>query len=130
MILVAVSEHARPAHRDRGWRIRAACAGVPVEAFFPHKTVREVPALIERVCVSCPVRGSCLAEALLFHEKGVWGGTTEVQRKALRRRYRRDSCPACGPSIVIPYLDCQVCTACGLSWLATKARNSAGLVPA
>jgi WhiB family redox-sensing transcriptional regulator len=134
LVLVAVSERARPDERDRGWRSRAACAGADVEEFYPHKAIRQVPPLVERVCVSCPVRGSCLAEALLHHEKGVWGGTTETQRSALRRRYRRDSCPVCGPSIVVPLTaegrEVQVCTSCGLTWLALRARNSAGLVPA
>ena len=39
------------------------------------------------VCVACPVRTECLAEALDGRiEFGVWGGMTERERRALLRR--------------------------------------------
>jgi WhiB family redox-sensing transcriptional regulator len=41
----------------------------------------------KQVCQSCPVRTECLAEALDNQiEWGVWGGTTERERRALLRR--------------------------------------------
>ena len=39
------------------------------------------------VCLSCPVRTECLADALDNRiEFGVWGGMTERERRALLRR--------------------------------------------
>lgn len=36
----------------------------------------------------CPVRESCLIFALTNNEKdGIWGGTTEVQRRVIRKKY-------------------------------------------
>ncbi|MBA2558586.1 MAG: WhiB family transcriptional regulator, partial [Propionibacteriales bacterium] len=33
------------------------------------------------VCVRCPVRRSCLAQAILGDEQGLWGGLTRRQRR-------------------------------------------------
>jgi len=38
--------------------------------------------------VVCPVREQCLLFALTNNEKyGVWGGTTEITRKAIRKKF-------------------------------------------
>jgi WhiB family redox-sensing transcriptional regulator len=38
------------------------------------------------ICLECPYRGRCLQYALENPElQGIWGGTTEYQRKALRK---------------------------------------------
>jgi hypothetical protein len=85
------------------------------------------PAELQELCNGCPVRAACLLDALVRGEQGIWGGTTEVQRRLLKRHYRRSSCPGCG-SDVVPILDLvQVCVACGLSWLATKIRTRDGV---
>lgn len=42
------------------------------------------------LCMACPIMGPCLQWALEHHEKGIWGGLDEGQRKALLgRRVRR-----------------------------------------
>ncbi len=42
---------------------------------------------VKTVCMSCPVRTECLADALDNRiEFGVWGGMTERERRALLRR--------------------------------------------
>lgn len=122
-----------PATRELDWRRFAACAGLPQEEreqFYPAQNTPVVPPEVRKICEGCPVRPKCLLEALVFNERGIWGGTTEAQRRALRRRYKRASCPSCGPALIVPYNDRQACTSCGLSWIATRARNSAGLIPA
>ncbi|MEV0036445.1 WhiB family transcriptional regulator [Streptomyces sp. NPDC050804] len=66
------------------WGTRAACAGTDAEALFgdPEHQIRA-----KAVCVTCPVRTDCLAHALDHRlEFGVWGGTTERERRSLLRR--------------------------------------------
>ena len=72
-----------------------ACSKVDPELFFPQEvefsdgTVRSSYTNIaeaKNVCSSCSLTVDCLAYALKNNELGVWGGTTEEQRKALRRR--------------------------------------------
>jgi WhiB family redox-sensing transcriptional regulator len=41
------------------------------------------------VCAGCPVRSACLVFALERDLEGVWGGTTEDERRALRAADRR-----------------------------------------
>jgi WhiB family redox-sensing transcriptional regulator len=64
------------------WQDQAACAGMDVELFYPV-TSEPAPQTrhVLRVCASCPVRESCLAEALDRGERyGIWGGTLPEQR--------------------------------------------------
>lgn len=69
---------------DGTWREAALCAQTDPEAFYPDKggSTREALA----VCRRCPVQGPCLEYALVHDERfGIWGGTTERQRRRLRR---------------------------------------------
>lgn len=82
-------------HLAQDWRHKAACADgkTDLELFFPPGTrgasnesqIEEAKA----VCRNCEVRRDCLATALEGKEQGVWGGTTDEEREALRRRNRR-----------------------------------------
>ncbi|HEV7647286.1 MAG TPA: WhiB family transcriptional regulator [Actinophytocola sp.] len=78
-------------HTD--WRHRAACRDTDPELFFPISAVgpgARQAAEAKAVCARCPVREQCLRYALdngLDH--GVFGGTTERERRALTRRTRR-----------------------------------------
>jgi WhiB family redox-sensing transcriptional regulator len=77
------------------WRHRASCDGENPELFFPVGT--DGPALLQianakTVCRRCPVSAECLRWALERGEDaGVWGGTTEEERRALQRRRSRIS---------------------------------------
>jgi len=72
------------------WRHRAACRDEDPELFFP--VGNSGPALVQiaeakTVCNRCPVAAQCLAWALdSGQEYGVWGGVSEVELRALRRR--------------------------------------------
>jgi len=67
------------------WRARAACRNLDTEIFFPDSEADAGPAL--SVCATCPVRNECLDWAIATRQHdGVWGGTTESERKRIRRR--------------------------------------------
>ncbi|MFF1874313.1 WhiB family transcriptional regulator [Streptomyces sp. CB03911] len=75
------------------WRDRARCRDLDPELFFPLGNTG--PALrqaeeAKAVCHTCPVRERCLAWAVeTGQEAGVWGGTSEDERRALKRRAAR-----------------------------------------
>ncbi|MGA4847452.1 WhiB family transcriptional regulator [Streptomyces sp. G5(2025)] len=74
------------------WLQRAACVDEDPDLFFPVGTtgpaLRDLAAA-KRVCARCPVSGQCLAWALRTGQTaGVWGGTCEEERAALRGETR------------------------------------------
>ncbi|MDH6612525.1 WhiB family redox-sensing transcriptional regulator [Streptomyces sp. SAI-208] len=75
------------------WRERAACRDVDPDLFFPIGTAGLTLVQIDEakaVCARCPVRERCLQWALAVGQvEGVWGGTTESERRAARRRSAR-----------------------------------------
>ena len=80
----------------RDWRHFAACRegeGIDPELFFPIGT--SGPALIQileakAVCRRCPVSDECLQFALRSgQDSGIWGGMSEDERRALKRRHAR-----------------------------------------
>jgi WhiB family redox-sensing transcriptional regulator len=69
------------------WMRHAACRGIDPELFFPHRG--EDTRSPKAVCRRCPVRRACLDYALDTGERfGVWGGTSETDRRRLRREGR------------------------------------------
>lgn len=66
------------------WASAAACRqGKPDELFVKGAEQHKA----KTVCVACPVRAECLAEALDNGiEWGVWGGLTERERRAILRK--------------------------------------------
>lgn len=58
------------------------CGGTDVDLFFRDDVRSQQKAL--SLCAQCPVQKVCLSYALDNEEYGVWGGTTESQRVALR----------------------------------------------
>lgn len=61
------------------------CAGIDPDLFFPERgaSTREAKA----VCFGCVAREGCLEHALANGEKfGIWGGTSERERRRLRRQ--------------------------------------------
>ncbi|MFV2119796.1 WhiB family transcriptional regulator [Streptomyces sp. Act-28] len=74
-----------PADAEPSWRETALCAQTGPELFFPEpgSSTREAKSL----CGMCEIREACLEYALTHDERfGVWGGLSEQERYALRRR--------------------------------------------
>ena len=75
------------------WRHRAACLEEDPELFFPIGDTG--PALVQieqakNVCRRCPAMEECLRWALESgQDAGVWGGMSEEERRALKRRAAR-----------------------------------------
>lgn len=66
------------------WHPAAACRGTKPELFYPLRGEPTAPA--KAVCATCPVIVDCLNYALSNHETfGIWGGTSERERRRLRR---------------------------------------------
>jgi WhiB family redox-sensing transcriptional regulator len=72
------------------WRHRAACRDEDPELFFPIGTTGPALGQIEEakaVCRRCDVVSDCLTWAIESgQDAGVWGGLSEDERRALKRR--------------------------------------------
>lgn len=74
---------------------RAACGSADPELFFPEGNSENLVVQLQieaakTVCRRCPVRTACLDWAEDTGQKfGVWGGTTEKEREAMRRRKQK-----------------------------------------
>jgi len=75
------------------WRHKAACLTEDPELFFPIGNTG--PALVQieeakAVCRRCDVVDQCLRWAIeTGQDSGVWGGLSEDERRALKRRTAR-----------------------------------------
>lgn len=77
---------------ETAWRENASCLQYPAVLFFgvddsespAERRLREDKA--KRICATCQVRRQCLEYALTTREPyGIWGGLTELERKARLR---------------------------------------------
>lgn len=81
-----ITRHAtRPASRN--WRRSAACQGVDEETVFSTRLTEQ--ARVKGICRGCPVRSTCLTDAMSYEAGyymswGVQGGLSDLQRIALR----------------------------------------------
>ncbi|MFC8515528.1 WhiB family transcriptional regulator [Streptomyces sp. NPDC057257] len=69
------------------WAERAVCRGRDVNEFFT--TDRRRVQQIKNLCDSCPVKQSCLAEAMRAEDgarHGIFGGLTAAERTELAGR--------------------------------------------
>lgn len=79
---------------DLSWQARARCRDEDPELFFP---VGEGPGSTEQVrvaksvCARCPVQIKCLDFALAYPQIGVWGGTTDEERREMHRQAGRST---------------------------------------
>lgn len=68
------------------------CSTADPELYFPEKGsggqgIIEIK-MAKRICSSCPYKAECLSWAVANDEIGIWGGTTQKERRALRRQRR------------------------------------------
>jgi WhiB family redox-sensing transcriptional regulator len=71
------------------WRLTAACRDTDPDLFFPVGTTGPALEQIEqakKVCRECLSSQECLEFALATNQdSGVWGGTSEEERRKLRK---------------------------------------------
>ena len=69
----------------KDWREEALCAQADPEAWHPAAAgISGQPA--KRICAKCPSKVECLDEALSGEMvTGIWAGTSEHERRAMRR---------------------------------------------
>lgn len=76
---------------DHSWRDQAQCRDTDPDLFFPVGTTGPALEQIENakaVCRQCGVQENCLEYALATNQdNGVWGGTSEEERRQLRKQY-------------------------------------------
>ena len=81
------------------WRHNAVCRDEDPELFFPIGTSGLAIAQVaeaKMVCNRCPVVSECLNWALTSgQDAGVWGGMSEDERRALKRRNARTRARTC-----------------------------------
>ena len=91
MIAQRVAKRAPDPDPDLSWRRDASCRDTSPELFFPIGTTGQAIDQIEAakaVCMGCPSRVPCLEFALgTNQDSGVWGATSEEDRRHLRRTY-------------------------------------------
>jgi WhiB family redox-sensing transcriptional regulator len=89
--LKCVPTMTKETHMD--WREKSACLTVDPELFFPVGNTGPALDQIEKakqVCAQCPVIENCLQYAMDSNQdSGVWGGLSEDERRALKRRAAR-----------------------------------------
>lgn len=79
---------------DTEWMAEGNCREVPPATFFPSDGVGVEAA--RKICAECPMKSPCLEYALRHRiDHGVWGGSSERERRRIlrRRRLERPSGP-------------------------------------
>jgi WhiB family redox-sensing transcriptional regulator len=87
----ALATSAALANADYRWRQHSLCRDTDPDLFFPVGTTGQALVQIDNakaVCRQCPVQAECLEYALSTNQdSGIWGGTSEEERRKLRRAW-------------------------------------------
>ena len=69
----------------------APCATMDPELYFPERGggQEQETKIAKRICNTCQYKVACLEWAVDHDEVGIWGGTSEKERRAFRRQKRR-----------------------------------------
>lgn len=90
---IAIEECEETMSSAYDWRAKAACRDKDPELFFPVGNTGAAYQQIEEakaVCRTCKATDACLKCALDTNQDyGVWGGLSEDERRALKRRAMR-----------------------------------------
>ncbi len=73
--------------RAADWMERALCRDSDPDSFFPSSARQ--PNVAIALCLRCPVKQECF-EFGMGEKFGVWGGTSENDRKKIRRLQRKE----------------------------------------
>ncbi len=66
------------------WMVASACRDRPDVTWFPERGESAAPA--KAVCLSeCPCQAACLAYAIETDAVGIWGGTSDRERRQRRQ---------------------------------------------
>jgi WhiB family redox-sensing transcriptional regulator len=88
----------RLAWQQDDWQSQGACLNADPDVFFPISVAGASATQIRTaraICAGCRVRSDCIDFALEHPEiQGIWGGTTDDERKKLRRARARAGSPA------------------------------------
>jgi WhiB family redox-sensing transcriptional regulator len=87
----------------------AACRNADTRQFFPARGSGNHTdwAIAASICATCNVSPECLAYALRNRCVGVWGGTTDEQRKGMAK-----PCVDCGTDVGVRPAHSQRCAPC------------------
>jgi WhiB family redox-sensing transcriptional regulator len=79
-----------PDDLDWSWRSNARCAlpEYTSDTFFAKRGHNDTTIQAKQICAGCPVVEPCLDFAMRTNAEGVWGGTTETERRQLRKARR------------------------------------------
>jgi WhiB family redox-sensing transcriptional regulator len=79
---------------DTKWMVDARCRGSDWQMFFPteHGSSTEDSREAKAICHQCKVETECRDYAVGDPSlKGIWGGTSDRERKAIRRARRKEA---------------------------------------
>ena len=77
---------------DNEWMAAGNCRVEPPATFFPSDGVGVE--IAKRICVDCAVKQPCLEYALENRiDHGVWGGTSERQRRRILKKRKSSATP-------------------------------------
>lgn len=85
---------------QQDWRSQGECLSADPDLFFPISSTGSAAAQVaeaKAVCARCAVRAQCAGYALEHVDvQGIWGGTTDDERRKLRRSRARSSAARAG----------------------------------
>lgn len=66
-----------------------SCSQIGTEFYYSKPTNKkelELAVQIKNLCSNCTFKDECLEWALHYEKYGIWGGTTEDERKSIRKK--------------------------------------------